>query len=110
MMTNIFSDIDSMEEMAERRQDCQLALVEALSQRSKHHPSSQMFWREVDAFRIVCIPRLRTLEQVYEVNDHADLMRLALDCLKITLFKVPRLVNNVESYVSMLVCEHFGSL
>ena len=109
-MTNIYSSVDDVKEMADRRQECQLALVEALSRRSRHQSTSLNFWREFGSFKIICIPRLETLEQVYYVNDYADSLKTVLDCVDITLFKIPRLVNNVEGYVEMLLREHYERL
>ena len=109
-MTAIYSGIDGIEEMAARRQECQLTLIEILARRSEHHPTSPKFWEEVDGFRFICIPRLQTLDRVRCIDNHVAWLKDTLDCLDITLFKIPRLVNDVESYVTMLLREHFQGL
>ena len=109
-MTAIYSSIDSIEVMSDRRQECQLTLIEILARRSEHHPTSPKFWEEVDQFRFLCIPRLETLDRVHHIENHAAWLKDTFECLDITFFKIPRLVNNVESYVTMLLREHFKEL
>ena len=106
-MTAIYSTIDNIEVMSERRKDCQLALVEVLAKRSKHHPASPKFWEEVNQFRFLCIPTAETLNKVKILEDHAIWSKGMFESVDITLFKIPRHVNDVESYVTMLLREHF---
>ena len=106
-MTAIYSSIDSVEEMTDRRERCQLTLIEILAQRSEHHPASPKFWDEIERFRFLCIPKLETLDRVYHVENHAAWLKNTFGCLGITLFKIPRHVNDVEGYVTMLLREHF---
>ena len=109
-MTAIYSRFDSIEVMSARREECQLTLIEVLAKRSKHHPTSPKFWEEVEQFGFFCIPRLASLDHVRNVENYATLLKDTFECLDITIFKIPRLVNNIESYVTMLLREHFEGL
>ena len=106
-MTAIYSTIDNIEEMSKRLQDCYLTAAGFLAKRSKHSTESSEFWAEVIQFKFLCIPRVESLEKVKIVNDHAAFLKDTFELSDITLFKIPRLVNNVESYVTMLLREHF---
>ena len=106
-MTELYSNIDSIKVMADRRQESHLALVEALSRQSRYSSSTPHFWREFETFRVICVPELESLEQVYYIDDYINFLKNVLDSVDITLFKIPRLVNNIDGYMDMLLREHY---
>lgn len=92
-------------EMRSRHWRCQLALVEMLEEDSLFFPSSDEFMEEFDNFRFAIVPELSSLRQVYDVNDEIAWQTIVCESVGITLFKIPRLVNDIEGYVKMLYRE-----
>ena len=105
-MTAIYSTIDSVKVMSERLQDCYLTAAGYLSKVSNYSTKSSEFWEEVSQFRFLCIPRLETLEQVKLAEDHAKFLKETFEDIEITLFKIPRHVNDIERYVAMLLRDY----
>ena len=93
-------------EMVERHERCQLTLVEMLAREGSNSPRTFEFWGEFDNFRFACVPELASLDQVHDVNHEIAWQKIMCDSVGITLFKIPRLVNDLEGYVTMLVREH----
>ena len=93
-------------EMADRHKRCQLTYLDILVQQSSNSPRSFEFWEEFNNVRFACVPELASLKQVYDVNHEIAWQRVICDSENITLFKIPRLVNDVEGYVTMLLREH----
>ena len=102
-----FHDVVNDEEMCKRHLRCRLALVEMIEQVSLHPSTSFEFLEEFNSFRFACIPRLSSWDQVYEVNIEVEGLKTICAVAGITLFKIPRLVNDVEGYVKMLFRKHF---
>ena len=98
------------DEMLERHWRCQLALVEVLSRDSLYSPTSLEFLKEFNNFRFACVPECVSLRQVYDINNEIAWQTIMCESVGITLFKIPRLVNDLEGYVTMLVCEHLRGL
>ena len=93
-------------EMADRHKRCQLTYLDILVQQSSNSPRSFEFWEVFDSFRFACIPECTSLAQVYDINHEIAWQKVICDSVNITLFKIPRLVNDVESYVTMLLRKH----
>ena len=100
----------SRDEMADRYSRCRLALVEELERVSLFPSTSFEFLEEFVSFRFVCIPRLTSWDQVYEVNNEVSGLKTMCAVLGITLFKIPRLVNDLEGYVKMLFHKHLQEI
>ena len=105
----IFHNME-VEEMCNRHWRCQLALVEMLERDSVFLSSSSEFMEEFDNFRFACVPKLNSLRQVYDVNSEIAWQAIVCECADITLFKIPRLVNDLEGYVKMLYRKHLQEL
>ena len=97
-----FFDKDDRE-MVERHERCHLTLVEMLAQENLYSPRSLKFWHAFNDFRFACVPECTSLDQVYEINHEIAWQKIMCDSVGITLFKIPRLVNDVEGYVTMLL-------
>ena len=93
-------------EMVDRHTRCNLTLLEMLVQENLNSPRSFEFWEVFDSFRFACVPECASLAQVYDINDEIAWQKVVCDSENITLFKIPRLVNDVESYVTMLLRKH----
>ena len=106
-MTAIYSTIDGIDVMSKRLQDCYFTTAGYMSKVSEHSTESSEFWEELNKFKFLCIPTLETLDKVKIANDHASFLKETFELLDITLFKIPRHVNDVEGYVTMLLREHF---
>ena len=59
---------------------------------------------------IVCLPKLGSWKQVCEIDDGIDVIRVLHILEDIPFFKIPYYVNDVESYVNMLLREYLKSL
>ena len=59
---------------------------------------------------IICIPELKSWSKVCEVNNEIEGLRILHAFANLPFFKIPYFVNNVESYVTMLLREHFQGL
>ena len=101
-----FHDKDD-KEMVVRQRRCLMAFVYALETRLS---SRSEFFKEYYNFRFACVPKLATLEQVYAVNQEIAYQKVICNFAGITLFKIPRLVNDIEGYVVSLLCEHYKQL
>ena len=97
----------SDKEMVKRHMRCLMAFVFSLETRFS---SPLEVFREYYNFRFVCVPRLATLEQVYGVNEEIAYQKVICDLAGVTLFKIPRLVNDIEGYVVALLCDHYKQL
>ena len=98
------------DEMLDRHWRCQLALVEMLERDSLYLPTSSEFLEEFDNFRFACVPKLSSLKQVYDVNCEITWQTIVCESVGITLFKIPRFVNDLEGYVKMLYRERLQEL
>ena len=105
-----FHDKDD-KEMVERHTRCLLTFASVLSLRLPFCPiGSPEFMKEYYDVRFACVPELATLKQVRDVNDEIAWQKVICDLAGITLFKIPRLVNDIEGYVVALLCEHYKQL
>ena len=93
-------------EMVYRHMRCLSTLVRVLDTMSYPHKFSVEYYN----FRFACVPKLSTLEQVYAVNEEIAYQKVICDLAGITLFKIPRLVNDIDGYVRMLLREHYKKL
>ena len=93
-------------EMVDRHTRCNLTLLEMLVHENVGSPTSIEFWEVFDSFRFACIPECTSLAQVYNINHEIAWLKVMCDDVNITLFKIPRLVNDVEGYVTMLFRKH----
>ena len=93
-------------EMVERHERCHLTLVEMLARENLYSPRSLEFWDAFNNVRFACVPECASLAQVYDINHEIAWQKVICDSVNITLFKIPRLVNDVESYVTMLLRKH----
>ena len=59
---------------------------------------------------IVCIPKLGSWDQVLEIDDTIDLVRTVHIFENRPFSKIPFFVNDVESYISMLLREHLKGM
>ena len=94
-------------EMVKRHLRCLMAFVSSLEERFL---SPCRVIKEYYDFRFACVPKLATLGQVYGVNEEIAYQKVICDSAGITLFKIPRLVNDIEGYVGMLLREHYEQL
>ena len=101
-----FHDKDD-KEMVDRHTRCLLTFACVLETRLS---SRSEFFKEYYNFRFACVPKLATLEQVYAVNQEIAYQKVICNFAGITLFKIPRLVNDIEGYVVSLLCEHYKQL
>ena len=109
-MTAIYSTIDGIDVMNKRLQDCHFTTAGYMSKVSKHSTESSEFWEELNKFKFLCIPTLETLDKVKLVEEHASFLKETFELLDITLFKIPRHVNDIERYVAMLLREHLKGM
>ena len=94
------------EEMTRRHSRCQLALLNVLIREDFNFPRPLGFWGMFDSVKFACVPECTSLAQVYGIEDKIAWQRVVCDSKNITLFKIPRFVNDVESYVTMLLFKH----
>ena len=104
-----FHDKDD-KEMVERHTRCLLTYACVLELRLLSPLGSPEFLKEFNDVRFACVPKLATLEQVHAVNHEIAWQKVIYDLAGITLFKIPRLVNDIEGYVVALLCEHYKQL
>ena len=97
-------------EMVDRHTRCYLALAELVEQEDLISPSTYEFFEKIDSFRFACVPKLISLGRVYNVNREIARQKVLCESIGITLFKIPRHVNDVEGYVTMLLRKHRGGL
>ena len=95
-------------EMVDRHMRCLLTYAVVLNTLLLNPIGSLGYMREFHNVRFACVPRLKTLEQVIGVNDEIEYQKIICDSAGITLFKIPRLVNDIEGYVSSLLYKHYG--
>ena len=100
-----FFDIED-KEMVDRHSRCQLTLLDMLVQENLNSPRSLEFWEVFDSVKFACVPECTSLTQVYDINHEIAWQKVICDSENITLFKIPRFVNDVESYVTMLLHKH----
>ena len=100
-----FFDIEDRE-MVRRHSRCQLTLLNTLIRKDFNFPRSLEFWEAFDSVKFACVPECTSLTQVYDINHEIAWQKVICDSVNITLFKIPRLVNDVESYVTMLLRKH----
>ena len=93
-------------EMVDRHTRCQLTLLDMLVQENLYSPRSFEFWDAFNSVRFACVPECASLAQVYDINHEIAWLKVMCDDVNITLFKIPRFVNDVESYVTMLLHKH----
>ena len=93
-------------EMVDRHSRCQLTLLDMLVQENLNSPRSLEFWDAFNNVRFACVPECASLAQVYDINHEIACKKIMCDSVNITLFKIPRLVNDVEGYVTMLLRKH----
>ena len=105
----IFFDEED-KEMVARHELCQSTLVDILVEEGLHPPGSAEFWEEFNNFRFACVPECTSLNHVYYVNHEIAWQKVICGSVGITLFKIPRLVNDVKSYVTMLIRKHCEEL
>ena len=77
-----------------------------LVQENLNSPRSLEFWEVFDSVKFACVPECTSLTQVYDINHEIAWQKVICDSENITLFKIPRFVNDVESYVTMLLHKH----
>ena len=80
--------------ITERQSRCESAIFEELKRSGCKKPT------------IICLPKLGSWKQVCEVNNEIEALRILHDFANLPLFKIPYFVNNVESYITMLLREH----
>ena len=100
----------SDKEMVDRHTRCLMAFVAVLNILLLNPIGSPRFMKEYFNVRFACVPRLATLEQVRDVNQEIEYQKTICDFAGITLFKIPRLVNDIEGYVTSLLCDHYKQL
>ena len=104
-----FHDKDD-KEMVDRHTRCLLTYTCVLDLLLLNPIGSPGFLKEFNNVRFACVPRLATLEQVRDVNQEIEYQKTICDFAGITLFKIPRLVNDIEGYVVSLLCDHYNQL
>ena len=100
-----FHDKDD-KEMVRRHSRCQLTLLNTLIRKDFNFPRSLEFWEAFNSVKFACVPECTSLAQVNDINDEIAWQKVVCDSENITLFKIPRFVNDVESYVTMLLFKH----
>ena len=94
-------------EMVERHMRCLLTYAVVLAELLLDPIGSPGYMKEYFNVRFACVPRLKTLEQVYGVDEEIEYQKIICDFAGITLFKIPRLVNDIEGYVASLLYKHY---
>ena len=95
-------------EMFGRYKRCISALHQVLEEKRFTRPE---ICEQCFNIKFVCIPRHETMEEAFGYNILIDQEKiLRKEILDETLFKIPIHVNNIESYVKMLLREHYESL
>ena len=94
------------DDMVERHMTCRFVLMEELRQVCSFPCESPQFLAVFESFRFACVPKLSSWEEVVKTNNEIDELRIMCDDSDVTLFKIPRLVNDIDGYVSMLFHKH----
>ena len=94
------------DDMVDRHMGCRFALLEELQRVSPYPCDSPQFLAVFESFRFACVPKLSSWKEVVKTNNEIDKLKIMCDDSDVTLFKIPRLVNNVEGYVAMLFRKH----
>ena len=79
--------------LADRNSRARLAVLEELERVGL--PSST-------DFHVMCIPTLKSWEQVCEIDDEINEIKVLCTFANLPFFAVPSLVNDVDGYVKML--------
>ena len=80
--------------ITERQSRCESAISEEVKRSGCKKPT------------IICLPKLGSWKQVCEINDGIKEIRIIHVLADKPLFKIPYFVNDVESYVAMLLRDY----
>ena len=91
-------------EMFGRYKRCISTLHQVLEEKLFTRPEICMECFNID---FICLPRFDTLEEVYAYDHVIKQKKATIKLFGEFLFKIPIHVNNIESYVRMLLYEHY---
>ena len=97
-MRTMRTTMTACEWITERQTRCESAISKELERTGLRKPT------------IICLPKLGSWDQVRKIDDGIDVIRVLHILEDIPLFKIPYYVNDVESYVNMLLREHLKTM